>query len=203
MSVNKLFDVQRRLDQRIVRNKDWEHEQYFSMKVLSFLVELGECANEWQLFKFWKEYPKSNTRKQVRNCDTCFGSGVLVKKRVNGLPIHQKCSDCSGKGGHFKNPMLEEYVDCLHFILSIGLEMGRDKTIATFPAVGNRSNSLVVNRFNDCFTYGTALLDDDFYDSLFQHFMDLGYLLGFTWDQVESAYYEKNSTNHERQDNGY
>jgi dimeric dUTPase (all-alpha-NTP-PPase superfamily) len=43
----------------------------------------------------------------------------------------------------------------------------------------------------------------DYYDDLFGNFINLGKLLGFTWDQVEKAYFEKNAINHQRQESGY
>ncbi|MED4886180.1 dUTP diphosphatase [Lysinibacillus fusiformis] len=41
------------------------------------------------------------------------------------------------------------------------------------------------------------------YDSVFEGFINLGIALGFTWEQVEEAYYAKNKVNHERQNAGY
>lgn len=37
----------------------------------------------------------------------------------------------------------------------------------------------------------------------FVRFLELGLELGFTFAQIENAYYAKNRINHERQDNGY
>lgn len=34
-------------------------------------------------------------------------------------------------------------------------------------------------------------------------YIGLGEMLGFTWDQIEEAYYAKNKVNHERQNTGY
>jgi len=38
---------------------------------------------------------------------------------------------------------------------------------------------------------------------MFGYFIGLGEMLGFSWKQVEDAYYAKNKINHERQDAGY
>ncbi|WP_338088272.1 dUTP diphosphatase [Lysinibacillus composti] len=38
---------------------------------------------------------------------------------------------------------------------------------------------------------------------VFKEFTVLGEQLGFTWEQVENAYLEKNKINHERQLSGY
>jgi dimeric dUTPase (all-alpha-NTP-PPase superfamily) len=60
-------------------------------------VELGECANEWRGFKFWS---------------------------VNQLPhtsaVRTPCMMEEDK--EYYNPLLEEYVDGLHFVLELGLD---------------------------------------------------------------------------------
>lgn len=43
----------------------------------------------------------------------------------------------------------------------------------------------------------------DLYTQAFESFLQLGAKLGFTWEQVEEAYYAKNKVNHARQANGY
>ena len=41
------------------------------------------------------------------------------------------------------------------------------------------------------------------YDIVLEHFVGLGVMLGFTWEQIEQAYMKKNAVNFERQENGY
>ncbi|MNM49642.1 dUTPase [compost metagenome] len=41
------------------------------------------------------------------------------------------------------------------------------------------------------------------YEQMFNSFVGLGKMLGFTWDQIELAYIEKNTENHNRQDREY
>ena len=41
------------------------------------------------------------------------------------------------------------------------------------------------------------------YQDVFECFASLGALLGFTDEQIEQAYYDKNKINHERQSDGY
>jgi len=43
----------------------------------------------------------------------------------------------------------------------------------------------------------------DHYEEIFFSYLTLGYMLGFTWGDIEGAYLEKNKVNHERQLNGY
>jgi dimeric dUTPase (all-alpha-NTP-PPase superfamily) len=59
-------------------------------------VELGECANEWRGFKFWSVNQIPHT------------SAVRVPTMME-------------EDKEYYNPLLEEYVDGLHFVLELGL----------------------------------------------------------------------------------
>ncbi|BAQ11330.1 hypothetical protein OXB_2859 [Bacillus sp. OxB-1] len=200
MELSKLFETQRRLDERIVKEKGLEGHGLLPMKILALQVELGELANEWRGFKFWSEDRNPRTEVTYDICGTCGGTGTPF-----GIPEETDidCWKCGGEGELTRNPLLEEYVDCLHFILSIGFTIGSTKPRVTFPKAGGRSKEFTAVRFNECLRFANLLLDDDYYDLLFQYFMDLGYMLGFTWAQVESAYFTKNKINHARQESGY
>src|SRR5690625_2846559 len=101
MNLEKLFQAQKELDDRIIKEKGLKGRDLLDKKILALQVELGELANEWEMFKFWKENP------EPRNyCMAC---------EIPEVEAH----DCH-------NSLLEEYVDSLHFILSIGLEMDFD-----------------------------------------------------------------------------
>src|SRR5699024_650107 len=100
------------------------------------------------------------------------------------------------------NPMLEKYVDCLHFILSIGNDLRySDVKINELPRV-----SKINHLFNYTFcTIGELSNSRDkcSYTDVFNLLIILGNSLGFTWEQIEQAYYDKNAINHERQKTGY
>lgn len=49
----------------------------------------------------------------------------------------------------------------------------------------------------------TLLMDNNPYVVVFNNFLSLGEMLGFTWEEIEQAYYDKNKINHQRQENGY
>src|SRR5579875_595315 len=111
MNLTKLFEIQRALDDRIVKEKGLAGKDLVPMKLLALQVELGELANEWRGFKFWSE--DQEPRLSNPNCDLCEGSGVYEK--VTDMPDYPEVLTCV-----CASPLLEEYVDCLHFILSIG-----------------------------------------------------------------------------------
>lgn len=172
--------MQKVLDERIEKEHPrHDGEDRFAKKILSLQVELGELANEWRGFKFWK----------VNQDPVTYRRG---QKWVEG-----KCET------FYSNPLLDEYVDCLHFILSIGFEQANwitnlkirvhtlDDTQKQFKGMYKR-----IVEFED-------LPSSKMYDRIFGWFIGLGEMLGFTWEQIEQAYIKKNEVNHERQATGY
>ena len=101
-----------------------------------------------------------------------------------------------------KDVILEEYVDCLHFILSIGIEKNfQDITLNIKPITSELSEQFLNLYINIAdFTICTSV---DNYLNVFQNFLSLGQNLGFCVEEIENAYLYKNNINHERQDNGY
>lgn len=203
MDLSKLFEMQRELDERIVRDKGLEGQDLLPQKILALQVELGELAQNWRGFKFWSEDREPKKTKTVV-CPDCKGMGKHYQ------PMTWDCRKCYGTGINTKeNPLLEEYVDCLHFILSIGNYFG----IKCEPSLTIVPNN-VLEQLNDLFKivsflhnkyedYGYCCGIRDFYEDLVGNFMNLGKLLGFTPEQIEQAYLEKNQVNHQRQEEGY
>lgn len=202
MDLSKLFEMQRELDERIVRDKGLEGRDLLPEKILALQVELGELANEWRGFKFWSEDRDPREYKTVV-CPDCKGMGKHYQ------PMTWDCRKCYGTGINTKkNPLLEEYVDCLHFILSIGLEIHLqddaemsvveiDDSIQQHPYTRND----ITLQFQASFYFTTRITTR--YVELFNCFVQLGKMLGFTWEQIEQAYFEKNAVNHQRQEEGY
>jgi len=180
VNLEKLFEAQKNLDEHITRKKGLEGQDLFAKKILALLVELGELANEWRGFKFWSQDQQPRTKVQVYT-----GSGRKIE-------------------GKYKNPLLEEYVDCLHFILSIGLELGFSEfEIRTIPQRKDvTSQFLKLMRVSQDVLFKREV-EQEIYKILISEFIALGKMLGFTWEQIEEAYFAKNAVNHERQESGY
>lgn len=99
--------------------------------------------------------------------------------------------------------ILEEYVDGLHFILSLGIEMGFSDRPLNFEQFEETS---LVEQFQNVFDQISELnkrRDFYTYEQLFSQFLHLGKLLGFTNEEITEAYMKKNLVNHKRQDEGY
>lgn len=110
----------------------------------------------------------------------------------------------SNKGPGKNQAILEEYVDVLHFMLSLGLEKGyRYKGENGLPQLPDEDvNTLFINLFEACTKFGNASTDIQ-YHNMFHSFLVLGSALGFQSDMIEKKYFEKNTTNYRRQDEGY
>jgi dimeric dUTPase (all-alpha-NTP-PPase superfamily) len=230
MKLAKLFEVQGVLDERI----ESEHpthagEDRLAKKILALQVELGECANEWRGFKFWstnQEPSKINHTTQGATTENAvfYQCGYIDDCGKRFYKNDERLNDLFGKNNEdcpicevgflyafrTKNPLLEEYVDCLHFILSIGIEYDININLIELQLQDFSKWETVEKQFSYIFHLAGYLpyiseevVIESHYVNLFVDFIGLGEMLGFTWEQIVEAYYLKNSINHERQNSGY
>lgn len=98
--------------------------------------------------------------------------------------------------------ILEEYVDCLHFILGLGIEKDfQDITLEVKNVTSELSEQFLNLYINVADFIKCPSINN--YLNIFENFLALGTNLGFCEDDIENAYLHKNKINHERQDNGY
>lgn len=176
--LSRLFETQKLLEERIVKEHDLHGCNLLPHKFLSLQVELGELANEQRTWKYWSK--DQEPRKSIPKVEW-----------ANGKPNQV-----------IKNPLLEEYVDCLHCVLDIGLELkvniNRFFTAESYPEIVTQFNRLY-KEIGSLWDYGRLPR----YYWIVEMLIGLGKMLGFTWEQIEKAYYSKNEINHFRQDCGY
>ncbi|KPD01461.1 dUTPase [Geobacillus sp. BCO2] len=156
-----LYDMQRMLDERIETEHGLMHEDLFDRKMLAFLVELGELANETRCFKFWSIKPPAPAER-----------------------------------------VLEEYVDGLHFLLSLGLECGFFYEQGEVPPVERLPVEQFLAVFRAAERFGETRARGE-YDALFTEYLRLGSVLGFSPQEITAAYRRKNEVNHKRQNERY
>ena len=150
---------------------------------------------------------------------------IIAKKGLEGqdllpntiLALLVELGECANEWRGFKHwsedkeprteKLLVEYVDCLHFILSIGntLDVPKDHPYSTYDDDGD-----IVDQFQTCFNDISAFMMDGLLINDYYHFLELirdfgslGLMLGFTWEQIEAAYNAKWEINKQRQENGY
>ena len=177
MNLTKLFETQKLLDEKIVKEKGLEGQDLLSMKILALQVELGELANEWRGFKFWSEKREPRTK----------------------LPI-------TAWGEPYKNPLLEEYVDGIHFFLSIANEKGwesnmylQEDAIEDIRVEGLDGG--IIGAFieiNHLLSHVAHIAEEK--EKHFRYawtvFLAIGLVgFNFTLNQIESSYYVKNKIN--------
>jgi len=183
MNLQKMYETQKKLINRIeVEHPLKEKEDRFSKKILALIVEVAECANENRGFKYWSYNQEPNTK-------------ALRKPAM------------MEEDKEYYNPQLEEYVDGLHMVLELGIDLDinlNHEFKAYHPSKSPDADN-VIQQLLDIFEqivyvrhYGVSA-----YHVLVDMYIGLGELLGYKWEQIEQAYINKNEINHQRQDNGY
>lgn len=164
MILKELFEQQKKLDERIIKEHYLEGKDLFKNTIVALLVELSECANEIRFFKHW-----------------------------------------SNKKPSSRDVILEEFVDVLHFALSIGNMLEEENLKEREYTPRHKSYSFAEN-FLNINRLAISLADTRnciVYIGLIEELLDLAIKLGFTVKAIEMAYYKKNEINFKRQEQGY
>ncbi|MFJ6415036.1 dUTP diphosphatase [Terribacillus saccharophilus] len=180
MNLKALFETQAKLDADIlVKHPVQAGEDRLSKKILALQVELGECANEQRSWKFWS-----------KNQEPCR---------------YKEHYDLTTDRFRSYDALLEEYIDCLHFILSIGLDHNFDKDYPGL-AIEPITLSSIEEQFTElmrCEWERYYSGEGGYYTEGLELFLGLGRMLGLAQVKILNAYYEKNKINLRRQENGY
>ncbi|ACE78274.1 hypothetical protein [Bacillus phage 1] len=94
---------------------------------------------------------------------------------------------------------LMEYVDGLHFFLSLGLAFGIPREFEPLP----HHYGDIRKQFRSLKRYVYVMEGPMQWYIAFNLFLGLGEFLGFSWPEIVRAYMEKNQVNHKRQEAGY
>lgn len=192
MNVSKLTLLQKDLDAAINKNhpiKDGEDR--VANKITALIVELAEFANEGRWFKYWSEDSQPRVLKE------------RIIGHVKDVPVTKK-----------SNPLLEEYVDSIHFFISIAIEKEwekllyvSDEWLVEIEEEGFHGG--LTGAFNEVIYSlmkshrGWSTKEEDF-NRAWRVFIAIGVVgFGFTDEAIEAAYISKNKENHSRQKNGY
>lgn len=108
----------------------------------------------------------------------------------------------SFKAASEKEVLLEELGDCVHFSVSLGIDLGDEAMALDFIALETSLSEQFIDWMNE-----TAKLKTEF--TLTQYRIVLSYIgsvalaMGFSADDVYDFYVRKNEINHSRQDHQY
>ena len=105
----------------------------------------------------------------------------------------------SNKPSEAQDIVLDEYVDGLHFFLSLGIDIKNSKKTYNHTKHADNLTKQILE------TYRLATLfyknqDEKSYIKAFQAFINITVLLKVRWSVVENAYYKKLGDNYHRQD---
>lgn len=203
MNYIKLFQTQAELDSKIVDGKGLEGQDLFMYKVQALCCEIQETANEQRSWKFWSNNREPRTESKVV-CHACNGKGSFTIDIWTNKK--ESCIYCEGTGfQEDRNPLLEETIDTLHFLLSLGNDLNINPSIVEEQPV-SRHDDITSQFIALTYTASCIAMYNDkqlYYLETIKLFKGLVHLLGFTEEQLEEAYYDKNKINHERQVTNY
>lgn len=102
------------------------------------------------------------------------------------------------------NVILEEFVDGIHFILSLGIECGFEDitSISSTPSNENDASRQFLEVYGLINTFRLSRRRED-YVQVFEAYMKLAEQLGLSEAQIQQAYIQKNEVNYDRQRKGY
>lgn len=137
------------------------------------------------------------------NTDVFEAKYVALLVELGELANETRCFKFwSKKPGSDISIILEEYVDNLHFILSLGIEKGYSFGGKVLENVTISQTEQFTNTFAACVHFKEEPTKHN-YEQLFIQYLQLGKLLGINEVEIQEAYFKKNKINYERQNQGY
>lgn len=158
-----LSEKQKTLDNYIAQK--WNlpnNEEILKKRMVAFLVELGEYANEERSFKFWSQKPEAELSVQ-----------------------------------------LDEFIDGIHFLISIGNQIEYDFTKYESSDFGLDNNIDIYLTLINMFSEFIKTRDFETYEDLLNIYLQICEAKMYSEAEVIEAYELKNAINFKRQDNNY
>lgn len=108
----------------------------------------------------------------------------------------------SNKPSEPKERVIDEYADSLHFLLSLGIDLGVTSYEYDYLPRSDDLSSM----FIEIYQLISNFIDDrneEKYKAIFDLFLSIGYKLNFSLEEIEDAYFSKLDVNYKRQDTNY
>ncbi|MDN3449110.1 dUTP diphosphatase [Planococcus sp. APC 3906] len=160
--------------------------------------------NLQKLFKMQEELDRFIQSNQGINEDVFRKKGLALLIELAELANETRCFKFwSQKGPSERNIILEEYVDSIHFLLSLGIEKNLNMLEEWPERVGeNDLTELFIGTQREILDF----LEDysmTNYQDLWSWYGAIAEELGFSYEDIFDAYLAKNQTNYDRQNDGY
>lgn len=138
---------------------------------------------------------------------------LALKVEIGELANETRCFKFwSKKPASKKAVILEEFVDGIHFLLSISFDVKErlafpNSTISPVLVSESKTDQFnevyaAIERFGKLAFCSAVSLENEYTD-IWSLYLGLGRMLGFTEEEIEEYYMYKNKVNHYRQDIGY
>lgn len=156
-----------------------------------------------QLFEMQRELDQFIEKTQNIEKDVFNEKGLALLVELAELANETRCFKFwSTKGPSERDIILEEFVDSIHFMLSLGYM--RDFILNEWPNV--EANGDLTQIFIDTTQVVLTFLKEQTeknYKEIWHHYSMIASSLGFTVEDIIKAYKLKNEKNYERQRSGY
>lgn len=160
--------------------------------------------NFQKLFKMQEELDRFIQSKQGVNEDVFQKKGLALLVELAELANETRCFKFwSQKGPSEREVILEEYVDSIHFLLSLGIEKNLNM-LEEWPE--RMSESDLTELFIGTHRAILVFLDEysmSNYQRVWSWYGGIADELGFSYEDIIDAYMAKNQTNYDRQKDGY
>lgn len=156
------------------------------------------------LFKMQRELDAYIQKNQYVTEDVFQEKGLALLVELSELANETRCFKFwSTKGPSERNIILEEYVDSIHFLLSLGIEKGLEY-LDVWPAgdVEGNLTEVFLQTFNAIHDF-LVRKDMESYKDVWIHYGAIAKRLEFTYSEIVEAYIDKNEENYKRQQTGY
>ncbi|MBU8916694.1 dUTP diphosphatase [Bacillus sp. FJAT-29953] len=159
-----------------------------------------------KLFQMQKALDSHIEKKhQLQNEDLFSRKILALLVELGELANETRCFKFwSVKPSSPKDVILEEFVDGVHFILSLGIECGFDQKGMEIKAA--QPECSVTEQFLSVYEGVTIFQKTKSFEDylrLFEAYLQMAVLLGISYEDMEQAYFSKNEVNYLRQQNNY
>ncbi|MEG0260913.1 MAG: dUTP diphosphatase [Lysinibacillus sp.] len=160
--------------------------------------------NLQKLFEMQKGLDAFIEKTQNIERDVFKEKGMALMVELAELANETRCFKFwSTKGPSERAVILEEYVDSIHFILSLGLMKGYT-SMEKWPVIEEKRDltELFLTTQSEILSFVNKPTED-LYLKVWQCYGLIAYNLDFTFEDVVTAYIAKNEENYNRQRSGY
>jgi dimeric dUTPase (all-alpha-NTP-PPase superfamily) len=174
MILKELFNTQKKLDETIIKNHNLEGKDLFSKKIVAFVVEMSELANEIRFMKYWSNKEKSSQEVILEEYVDAFHFLLSIGNEISCIYKLDKTIE------NFDYQMYLNYSDFTDNFIEIIREICK------------------LEYYLDC-----KMMSLQLYIEIMNMFLGWGNKLGFGFKEIETGYYKKNEINFKRQESNY